>query len=134
MARPSLPFLHERFWPLPFVLKANHGAGMNIFVRSPNDLNWPQIETLSAKWLSEKNFGASTGEWAYYNIKRQLLVEPFLGCVNSFPNRYKFWTFHGHVKFIEVNVDRARQHKRAMFDREWKWLPFNISAPPEKHR
>jgi hypothetical protein len=130
---PSLPPLHERIWPLPFVLKANHGYGMNIFVRSANDLNWPQIETLCAKWLSEI-YGASQAEWAYYNIKRQLLVEPFLGSVDSFPNDYKFWTFHGRVEFIEVNIDRARRQKRAMFDRKWKWLPFNIFGPPEEHQ
>ena len=66
----SLPPLHERIWPRPFVLKANHGSGMNIFVRSANDLDWPQIEVLCAKWLSE-NYGKSTGEWFYSSIERQ---------------------------------------------------------------
>jgi TupA-like ATPgrasp len=73
----SLPPLHERIWPRPFVLKTNHGSGMNIFVRSANDLDWPQIEVLCAKWLSE-NYGESTGQWFYSNIERQLLIEPFI--------------------------------------------------------
>jgi hypothetical protein len=124
---PSLPPLHERFWPLPFVLKANHGSDMNIFVRSANDLDWPQIETLCAKWLTE-NLRELDGEWGYHNIKRQLLVEPFLGDATSLPIDYKFWTFHGRVEFIEVDIDHLRQ---TMFDRNWRPLPFNITHPPE---
>jgi hypothetical protein len=127
-----LPHLHERTWPLPFVLKANHGSGMNYFARSANDLDWPRIEALCAKWLSE-NCGELTGEWGYYNIERQLLVERFISTV-SFPIDYKLWTFRGRVEFIQVDTDREHRHKRAMFDREWRQLPFTIVYPTEERR
>jgi hypothetical protein len=127
----SLPPLHERIWPLPFVLKANHGSGMNIFIRSANELNWPQIETLCANWLST-DYGDGWGEWHYSKIERQLLVEPFIGSAASLPIDYKFWTFQGGVELIEVDTDRERQHKRVMFDRKWKRLPFTIDYPLEE--
>ena len=127
----SLPPLHERIWPLPFVLKANHGSGMNFFARTANDLDWPRIETLCANWLSTR-YGDHLNEWAYYNIERQLLVEPFIGSAASFPIDYKFWTFHGHVEFIEVDTDREQEYKRAMFDCDWSRLPFNLEYPPEE--
>jgi hypothetical protein len=126
-----LPPLHERTWPLPFVLKANHGSSMNIFIRSANELNWPQIETLCANWLST-DYGDGFGEWHYSKIERQLLVEPFIGSAASLPIDYKFWTFHGRVEFIEVDTDRVHQHKRVMFNCEWKRLPFTITHPPEE--
>jgi hypothetical protein len=126
-----LPPLHERAWPPPFVLKANHGSGMNYFARSANDLDWPRIEVLCARWLGE-NFGELNGEWLYYNIRRQLLVEPYVGKAASLPIDYKFWTFHGHVEFIQVDTDREHQHKRAMFDRQWRRLPFSFLYPLEQ--
>ncbi len=127
----ALPPPHKRIWPLPFVLKANHGCDMNIFIRSADEFDWPRIEVLCAKWLSE-NYGESTGEWFYSNIERQLLVEPFIGKTGSLPLDYKLWTFGGRVEFIQVDIDREHQHKRAMFDREWRRLPFTIRYPQEE--
>jgi hypothetical protein len=127
----ALPPLHERKWPRPFVLKANHGSGWNIFVRSANDLDWPRIEALCATWLSSI-YGESTGEWFYNKIERQLLIEPFIGNAASLPIDYKLWAFGGRVELIQVDTDREHQHKRAMFDREWKQLPFTILYPIEE--
>jgi hypothetical protein len=127
----SLPPRHERVWPLPFVLKANHGSDMNIFVRSAADLNWPQIEARCANWL-KTDHGADSAEWYYHNIERQLLVEPFIGSVGSLPIDYKLWTFHGHVELIQIDTDREHDHKQTMFDREWKRLPFNLGFGREE--
>ena len=39
-------------WPLPFVLKASHGSGMNLFVRS--EPNWNEISKTCREWLAER--------------------------------------------------------------------------------
>jgi hypothetical protein len=122
---PKLPPRAERNWPLPYVLKANHGSGMNYFVRSQEEIDWPRMEQLSEKWLGEV-YGTWGCEWAYYSIKPQLLVEPFFGKDGVLPEDYKFWTFNGRVEFIQVDTDRESAHKRTMFDRSWKRLPFTI--------
>jgi hypothetical protein len=98
---------------------------MNVFVRTPAKRDWSKIEPLCAKWMGEV-YGDWGGEWVYWNIKRQLLVEPFIGALAKLPVDYKLWTFHGRVEFIQVDIDRETNHTRVMFDRDWKPLPFNI--------
>src|SRR5688572_5904935 len=38
-----LPPRSERNWSLPYVLKASHGSGWNLFVRAAQDQDWPRI-------------------------------------------------------------------------------------------
>jgi hypothetical protein len=61
---PSLP---NRNWPLPFVLKANHGSAMNIFVRQPSDLDWAKIESQCAKFLARDTIGLAIGVTKKFN-------------------------------------------------------------------
>jgi hypothetical protein len=119
----ALPPLAARNWPIPYVLKANHGSGMNYCVRSNDEIDWPRMERLCEKWLREI-YGDWGGEWAYYSIKPQLLVEPFFGKDGELPVDYKLWTFSGRVEFIQVDTDRQHAHKRTMFDRSWNRMPF----------
>jgi hypothetical protein len=121
----QLPQKRERNWPLPFLIKANHGCAMNIFVRSVAELDWTTIEAEAAKWLST-DFSNLGGEWCYRPIKRQLLVEPFIGPMHELPNDFKFLVFDGRTEFIQVNTDRSRSLNVTMFDREWNRLPVKL--------
>ena len=67
----SLPPENERNWSIPFVLKANHGSAMNVFVRSQDELEWPKIEQFCRKWLSEI-YGEWAAEWLYSQIDPML--------------------------------------------------------------
>jgi hypothetical protein len=49
--------------------------------------------------------------------------------MSALPIDYKLWTFHGRVEFIQVDTDRETNHKRTMFDLEWKRLPFTNNHP-----
>jgi hypothetical protein len=101
---------------------------MNKFVRSPEEADWPTIEALCNEWLATRNYGDWGGEWLYSQIQPRLLVEPYIGAADL-PIDYKLWTFHGRVEFIQVDTDRATDHKRTMFDRDWKQLPFTTTWP-----
>ena len=68
---------------------------MNIFVRRADDLDWGRIEEVCRDWLGR--VFDNGGEWHYRLIKRQLLVEPFLGGSDALPLDYKLWTFNGGV-------------------------------------
>jgi len=129
----ALPPRAERNWPMPFVLKANHGSVMNIFVRSDSERDWDRIETLCEKWLME-TYGEWGGEWVYSKIKPRLLVEPFIGGIADLPIDYKLWTFDGRVEFIQVDIDRETDHKRNMYDRNWLHLPFTMGGYPTDPR
>lgn len=129
-AGDALPPLKQRSWPIPFVIKAAHGSGWNIFVRHASELDWPAIEVACQKWLSE-SFGTTTMEWVYWQIPRRILVEPFLGSPNGLPIDYKLFVFSGRVHYIQVDTDRATNHKRVFFDRTWRRQPFSYGYPPD---
>ena len=120
-----LPPLEQRTWPIPFVIKANNGCGWNVFVRQKSDLDWTRIEKLTEEW-HRTQFGADLGEWLYGEIKPGLLVEPFIGEHSDLPIDYKLWVFRGKVQVIQVDTDREHAHKRTMFDRNWRSLPFTL--------
>jgi hypothetical protein len=124
---PILPPLKQRNWPVPFVLKANHGSGMNMFVRSLDDLDWPKIEHICRQWMGIV-YGEDRSEWAYF---KQLLVEPFIGECLTLPVDYKFLVFRGTAEFVQVDIGREHNHTRVIFDREWHKMPFTTTFPME---
>lgn len=122
----QLPPIGERTWQIPFVLKASHGSGMNVFVRNSDEGDWPRADALCQKW-SKETYGDWGGEWVYQPIEPRFLVEPFIGEIAALPIDYKLWTFGGRVEFIQVDTDREYDHKRTMFDRNWHRLPFTTA-------
>lgn len=130
----QLPPRHQRNWPMPFVIKANHGCGWNIFVRNQAECDWDDIEKKCASWMSQV-YGRTFGEWLYSQIKPQLLVEPYISAVASLPLDYKLWVFSGKVKLIQVIAGRGSSHIRQFFyDENWARQPFTgvaIADAPE---
>ena len=117
-----------RTWPIPFVIKANHASGANHFVRSREELDWAEIETLCKDWLTNP-YQPHLHEWAYENIKPQILVEPFISSDLILPLDYKIFVFNGVSHFIQVDVDRENNHKRCFYDRTWTKCDFALQYP-----
>ena len=126
-----LPPVEERTWPMPFVIKVNSGSGWNIFVRNEAECDWPDIERRCDEWM-RTTFGRHLGEWLYAHIKPQILVEPFIGKLADLPLDYKFWTFGGKVKAIQVDTDREHSTRRRFYDPDWRPLPFAKGVPLEE--
>jgi hypothetical protein len=122
-----LPPASERKWPLPVVIKSNHGTGRNYFARTQTDLEDPKFDALCARWMTARSH-PHLKERFYELIDRQLLVEPFLG---EDLNDYKFYVFAGRVGCIHVDTDRRTAHKRNFYDLAWKRLPFALRYPPD---
>ena len=127
-----LPPLRERTWPIPFVIKAAHGSGMNIFVESNADLDWPAIENKLSSFLGT-DYGDAYGEPFYTKIPRRFLVEPFVGDPGEFPEDYKLYVFRGRTEIIQVNSDRtsADHYCRTFYDPHWNRLEISIGYPSE---
>jgi hypothetical protein len=119
-AGPALPPRHTREWPTPFVIKANHRSGANHHVLRLDDTDWPLIERRVEGWLAH-SYGGTNREWAYRDIPRQVLVEPWLDGADI---DYKFYMFGGEFGFCAVIWDRTRGVKAASMDRGWQRLPF----------
>ncbi len=114
----KLPPRSERNWPTPYVLKASHGSGWNIFVHSQQDENWDQIEKTTGRWL-RSTYGRATKEWLYSQIEPGLLVEPFLGPRGVSPPDYKLFVFNGRTAFVQVDLDRFHTHRQFFYDINW---------------
>lgn len=121
------------FYELPedFVVKANHGSGTNSIVRD-GKFRWKDLIKECRKWLKIP-YGLSKNEWAYSKIDRKIIVEKFI-CdeEGKIPKDYKFYIFHGKCRLIHIDFDRYEEHKRSLFDSEWKHLPATLKFPAGK--
>lgn len=109
-------------WPLPFIVKARHGCNQYVIC---HDLeHWAQVRKEVARWC-ERPYGLWLDEWAYRQMERGIIVEPFLGTAGVLPVDYKFYVFGGNVTYIQVHLGRANNHRWMLFDPSWR----RISAP-----
>ncbi len=127
---PSLPPVDERNWIFPFVIKASHGSGWNIFIRRKEDCDWLKIEKQVDRWLSSK-FGVLQGEHLYWNIKPQILIEPFVSKNNELPIDYKIFVFNGKPFCVQIDTGRENNHKRVFYDINWKKINMSLCFPIE---
>ena len=84
--------------PDKFVLKCNHGSGMNIFCEDKSKFDLTSAKNNLKEWLNI-NYGLQSFEYQYINIKRKIFAEEFLDkeIIN-----YKFSCFNGEPKLIRV--------------------------------
>lgn len=128
-AGPTLPPLGERNWPLPYVIKPNHRSGAVIFVRRPEEIDWPRIETECARWMAQPPYGQDLHEWGYRDIKPQILIEEFIGDNGVLPPDYRFYVFAGRAEFINIDIERETGRKRNFYDRSWKMQDVRNNVP-----
>lgn len=84
--------------PNKFVIKYNHGSGMNILCNNKSNFNIINAKNLLRLWKNI-NYGLEGFEYQYLHIKRKLFVEQYLsGNIND----YKIYCFNGVPRFIRV--------------------------------
>lgn len=115
--------------PEAFVIKANHGCGMNIFCARKAEVDWDLVVATCREWLAidysdhpdEVNL-----EWAYRNIPRRILVEEYLGDGSGLrPRDYKFSVFHRRVKMIRVDVHNPERQTNFYWP---DWTPIDVEG------
>jgi len=128
---PSLPSRNTiNSWPRPFIIKATHGSGWSIPVRSDDRPNWDEVESEVDRWLRAKR-RRFVGELAYRHVRPAVIVEPMISG-DDLPRDFKVFVFHGRAQFVQVDLDRDTEHTRAFYDRNWTRLPFTIKRPQFK--
>lgn len=90
--------------PNKFVIKCNHGSGMNIII---NKLSFNKDEVISKlnRWMNT-DFAFQNGfEMQYHDIERKIFVESFLEDPTQQKSLfdYKFWCFNGVPQFFTIN-------------------------------
>lgn len=115
-------------WPMPFIVKANHGCGQFVVVRDAGD--YERAKAAAPGWLA-RAYGGWLDEWHYGAARRLLLVEPYIGGA-VLPLDYKVYVFGGRAAVVQVHVGRGGRHRWSQFDRDWVPLsddPIEADAP-----
>ena len=123
----DIPF--DRLEP-PYVIKVNHSCGGNVFIRTAQDIHRNEIVASMRRQLAFPH-GHTYREWAYLGIPHKVMVERMVEMPgDDIPEDYKFFTYHGHVHFVQVDRHRFREHRQNLYDREWNPLPVKYISPP----
>lgn len=107
----------------PFVVKANHGSTMVLFVDEGEQLTPVQISRADG-WL-RVDYAWEDLEWGYRGARRLLLAEEYLhpeGRLES-PSDYKLFAFDGRVLMMEVLTERFRGMRSILRYPDWTPVP-----------
>lgn len=121
--------------PGQFVIKANHGSGMNIIVRNKQDLNMKYVKKETDRWMNTV-FGYDGMEMHYFDIPRKILIEKFIEQIDGNLYDYKIHCFNGRPEYIQMIGDRdlgTHDAREAFFDLDWNMMDFHYSYPIYEH-
>lgn len=108
--------------PDRFVLKCNHGSGMNLVVKDKKTFDRAEAKTMFDQWILT-NYAFQNGfELQYKDIPRKIIAEEYIEQMDEDLLDYKIHCFGGKPKIIHVIGDRnlARHTaKEAFFDLDW---------------
>ncbi len=113
-------FDFKRYLKGQYLIKANHGSGMNRFYDNGEAPTTNDLMELSEWFKFPSHF--SSRELHYSLIEKKMFVEVSLG-VNL--SDYKVYCYNGHCSIIQVDVNRFSNHKRAIFNENWETLNIN---------
>ena len=106
--------------PDQFVLKCNHGSGMNIIVRDKKSFDKLNAREKLNSWLAF-DFADLLLELHYTRIKRKIIAEKFMANGDA-PDLtdYKFWCFDGKPIVVQCETDRSTDLRFDYFDMDFK--------------
>ncbi len=109
--------------PNEFLLKANSGWQMNLFVKNKKELNKnvkKNIKIITKKWLNT-NFEHFSLEPQYRNIKRKLLIERRrMICPETYRQDIQVHCFNGKPLFFEMRYNKYLQ----FYNEDWELQNF----------
>lgn len=95
--------------PNKFVIKTNHGSGITHLeiVLNKSKINKKKIIN---KFRNALKMNLSKSEPHYFDIKPKIFTEIFIGDPLKGLNDYKFYCFHGKVKFFDIMSNRFKKN------------------------
>lgn len=110
--------------PNSFVMKCSHASGYNVIVRDKSQLDLKKLAKKFSKWL-ETNYGNKTLEKHYSKIKPQIIIEKFIGELDSLPTEYKIHVYNGIARSMYVVTGRGIDIRYNNYYIDW--TPFDGS-------
>ncbi|HFJ9299289.1 TPA: ATP-grasp fold amidoligase family protein [Bacillus paranthracis] len=117
--------------PQKFVMKTTNGSGTNILCKDKSKLSLEKFKKSLQDWMNRDNYSVGR-EWSYKDIVPKIIIEEYLeDDTNPFEgiNDYKFICFNGKVEYIILDVDRNIDHKRNIYDANWKFVDVSTDYP-----
>ena len=110
-------------FPDRFVLKTNHGSGMNILVEDKTKFNIEEARKKIDRWLKVNYALQGNFEMQYRDVKPKIIAEEYLDELGSgLLNNYKFLCFGGKAYYCNVvaytEVVPIHKGYEALFDAE----------------
>ena len=117
--------------PDQFVLKCNHDSGSVVICPDKSLFDFNAAREKIGRCLRH-NFYWDAREWAYKNVKRNIIAECFIGDDCGFKDipDYKWYCFSGEPVFCQVIQDRNGQETIDFFDSLWNHQEF-VGLNPE---
>ena len=112
--------------PDRFVAKPTHQSGAVWLCDSKENLDYNKLSCTVNRWLNS-SYGRDAGEYWYAEMTPRVIIEEYLG--NGIPRDYKFFTFCGRVRAIQVDIDRFSRHTRNYYTTDWELMPFTCIYP-----
>ena len=110
--------------PKQFVMKTNHSSGWNIVVKDKNELDIKKAKKQFNKWMKMDYAFWTEFEPHYSNIAPKILIEKYMEDSSGNLIDYKFLCFDDKPEFVWVDFDRFGNHKRNVYDMDWKLQPW----------
>jgi hypothetical protein len=102
-----------------YIIKANHGSGLNVIIDSDRDPSESELRQIE-KWF-KINSDSLNNEMHYKLIKKRVFVEELL---DENLLDYKVFCMNGVCKVVQVDFNRFTTHSRVLYDLNWNKLPF----------
>lgn len=105
--------------PDQFVMKCTHACAFNEIVRDKSKFDKASSKKKFDKWL-KTNYGNKTVEKHYSHIKPRIIIEKYLGEIDSLPTEYKIHVFNGVAKSMYVVTGRGKDIRYNNYYIDWK--------------
>ena len=116
--------------PESFVIKANHGCEMNVFVPDKAKANTAEIALQLRVWLG-RNFYYHLREWCYLDIRPMVLIEELLRDEHSdHLIDWKFFVFDGRCKCVRVCLGPSEDRRQNYYDRDLRRMNVRMGHVP----
>lgn len=109
--------------PLPAVVKPTHASAQGRFLYTQEDIRRLLGDNPLPAWLA-LDHARFNREWAYSQVKPQVLIEAMLVVDGGVPWDYRFFTFDGVVSHIEVNLRVEGKGYDCCYTADWIRLPL----------
>lgn len=119
--------------PEQFVLKMNHGSGMNYVVKDKNNMDISDIKKHFYYW-QKYPFWARSFETQYRFMERKIIAEKYIEEIDGSLYDYKIHCFDGKAKFIQCIGDRdiiSHTGYQKNYDLAWNELDWTFADYPD---